>query len=90
VNRTILVCLDEFRGSPTAAQDRAAVVDGVAGAGGRAVAMPVADGGEGTVAALVRAGYVDPAMRQAPALFRAIGRELLTHAAVTSAKGVRT
>ncbi|MEV8443353.1 glycerate kinase [Actinosynnema sp. NPDC051121] len=54
---SILVCLDKFRGSLTAAQACAAVVDGVTGAGGRAVAMPVADGGEGTVAALVRAGY---------------------------------
>ncbi|MEU4765041.1 glycerate kinase [Actinosynnema sp. NPDC023794] len=54
---TVLVCLDKFRGSLTAEQACGHVVDGVADAGGRAVAMPVADGGEGTVAALVRAGY---------------------------------
>ncbi|MCE6998561.1 glycerate kinase [Saccharothrix sp. S26] len=57
MNGTILVCLDKFRGSLTAEQACAHVVDGVTDAGGHAVAMPVADGGEGTVAALVRAGY---------------------------------
>ncbi|MBB5801815.1 glycerate kinase [Saccharothrix ecbatanensis] len=57
MNGPILVCLDKFRGSLTAEQACAAVVEGVAGAGGWAVGMPVADGGEGTVAALVRAGY---------------------------------
>jgi glycerate 2-kinase len=57
VSGIVLVCLDKFRGSLRAEQACAAVVEGVAGAGGRAVAMPVADGGEGTVAALVRAGY---------------------------------
>ncbi|MFE9750919.1 glycerate kinase [Saccharothrix saharensis] len=57
MNGTILVCLDKFRGSLTAEQACGHVVDGVTDAGGRAVAMPVADGGEGTVAALVRAGY---------------------------------
>ncbi|ONI80789.1 hypothetical protein ALI22I_47065 [Saccharothrix sp. ALI-22-I] len=57
MNGAVLVCLDKFRGSLTAAQACAHVVDGVTGAGGRAVAMPVADGGEGTVEALVRAGY---------------------------------
>jgi glycerate kinase len=57
VSGVVLVCLDKFRGCLTAAQACAAVADGVAGAGGRAVAMPVADGGEGTVAALARAGY---------------------------------
>ncbi|MFC3897905.1 glycerate kinase [Lentzea rhizosphaerae] len=53
----ILVCLDKFRGCLTAAQACAAVVKGVAEAGGRATAMPVADGGEGTLEALARAGY---------------------------------
>ncbi|KOV83158.1 glycerate kinase [Nocardia sp. NRRL S-836] len=53
----VLVCLDKFRGCLTAAQACAAVVAGVVDAGGAAVAMPVADGGEGTLAALAQAGY---------------------------------
>jgi glycerate kinase len=57
VNGTVLVCLDKFRGCLTAAQACAHVADGVTGAGGRAVAVPVADGGEGTLAALARVGY---------------------------------
>ncbi|NKE60517.1 glycerate kinase, partial [Lentzea sp. PSKA42] len=57
MNGAVLVCLDKFRGCLTAAEACVAVASGVSGAGGRAVAMPVADGGEGTVAALVRAGY---------------------------------
>ncbi|MBB5803526.1 glycerate kinase [Saccharothrix ecbatanensis] len=57
MNGTVLVCLDKFRGSLTAERACSAVSEGITDAGGRAVAMPVADGGEGTVAALVRAGY---------------------------------
>jgi glycerate 2-kinase len=57
VSGMVLVCLDKFRGCLTAAEASAAVASGVAGAGGRAVAMPVADGGEGTLAALAPAGY---------------------------------
>ncbi len=57
MNGVVLVCLDRFRGCLTATEACVAVATGVSGAGGRAVAMPVADGGEGTVAALVRAGY---------------------------------
>ncbi|MGW4210454.1 glycerate kinase [Lentzea sp. NPDC004789] len=53
----VLVCLDKFRGCLTAAQACAAVAAGVSAAGGRAVEMPVADGGEGTLAALAAAGY---------------------------------
>ncbi|MEV6237680.1 glycerate kinase [Lentzea sp. NPDC051838] len=51
----ILVCLDKFRGCLTAAEACSSVVAGVTAAGGDAVAMPVADGGEGTLAALT--GY---------------------------------
>ncbi|KAA2266614.1 glycerate kinase [Solihabitans fulvus] len=57
MNGSVLVCLDKFRGCLTAAQACAAVAAGVEAAGGRAVAMPVADGGEGTLAALAGAGY---------------------------------
>jgi glycerate kinase len=54
---SVLICLDKFRGCLTAAEACAAVASGVSRAGGRAVAMPVADGGEGTLAALAGAGY---------------------------------
>lgn len=54
---TILVCLDKFRGCLTAAEACAHVVDGVTEAGGRAVAKPMADGGEGTVEVLLHTGY---------------------------------
>ena len=54
---SVLVCLDKFRGCLTAAEACAAVASGVVDAGGRAVSMPMADGGEGTLAALAGAGY---------------------------------
>ncbi|MEU0880847.1 glycerate kinase [Lentzea sp. NPDC005914] len=53
----VLVCLDKFRGCLTAAEACTAVASGVVAAGGRAVEMPVADGGEGTLEALASAGY---------------------------------
>ncbi|KJK43067.1 hypothetical protein UK23_34655 [Lentzea aerocolonigenes] len=53
----VLICLDKFRGCLTAADACAAVASGVVEAGGRAVSLPVADGGEGTIAALADAGY---------------------------------
>lgn len=57
MNGSVLVCLDKFRGCLTGAEACAAVAAGVVASGGRAVAMPVADGGEGTLAALAGAGY---------------------------------
>lgn len=53
----ILVCLDKFKGCLTAAEATAHLVTGITRAGGTAVARPVADGGEGTVEALLGAGY---------------------------------
>ncbi|WP_448627807.1 glycerate kinase [Geodermatophilus sp. URMC 64] len=53
---TVVVCLDKFRGSLTAVEACAALVRGLEAAGARALALPVADGGEGTVAAAVSAG----------------------------------
>lgn len=55
----VLVCLDKFRGSATAAEASAAVALGIrrARAGLSVREIPVADGGEGTVDALVAAGY---------------------------------
>jgi glycerate kinase len=55
----IVVCLDKFRGSATAPQACGWLADGIrpAGTGREVVELPIADGGEGTVDALVAAGY---------------------------------
>ena len=51
---TILVAPDSFKGTYTAEQVAAAVAEGLAAGGEAAVRLPVADGGEGTYAALCR------------------------------------
>jgi len=51
---TVLVAPDSFKGTYTAEQVAAAVAAGVAAGGVAAVQLPVADGGEGTYAALCR------------------------------------
>ena len=48
----VLAAIDKFRGTVTAAEAAAAVCRGVARAGGTATALPLADGGEGTLAVL--------------------------------------
>ncbi|MBB4950998.1 glycerate kinase [Kitasatospora gansuensis] len=55
----IVVCLDKFRGSATAAEASRWLADGLraAGTGREIVAVPIADGGEGTVDALIATGY---------------------------------
>src|SRR4029077_12284390 len=45
----VLAAIDKFRGTVTAAEAAAAVGRGVARAGGTATALPLADGGEGTL-----------------------------------------
>ncbi|MGZ4641453.1 MAG: glycerate kinase [Blastococcus sp.] len=54
----VVVCLDKFRGSLSAVDACAAVADGVRSVlpAHEVVTLPVADGGEGTVAAVVGAG----------------------------------
>lgn len=61
----VVVCLDKFRGSLTAADAGEALARGIrAGASGReVVVLPVADGGEGTVDAVVTAG-ASPVVRR--------------------------
>ena len=56
--RSVVVCLDKFRGSLTAVEACAALARGLAAAGPdvQVTQLPVADGGEGTVAAVVTAG----------------------------------
>lgn len=51
---TVLVAPDSFKGTYTAAEVAAAVAAGIRDAGGTAVQLPVADGGEGTFDALCR------------------------------------
>jgi glycerate 2-kinase len=55
----VLVAPDKFKGSLSATQVAARVASGLARAGfaGKAVRLPVADGGDGTVDAAVAAGY---------------------------------
>ena len=55
----VVVAPDKFKGSLTAAEVAARVAAGLArgGFGGEIVSQPVADGGDGTVAAAVAAGF---------------------------------
>lgn len=53
----VLVALDKFKGSVDADTASRAVADGITGAGHPAVVCPVADGGDGTLDALVAAGF---------------------------------
>lgn len=53
---TVLCCPDKFRGSISAPAAAAALAEGVAKAGLSAVAHPMADGGEGTLEAVLSAG----------------------------------
>ncbi|WP_062998666.1 glycerate kinase family protein [Nocardia jinanensis] len=51
---TVLVCPDSFKGTFTAAEVADAIAGGAEESGATAVRLPVADGGEGTLAALTR------------------------------------
>jgi glycerate kinase len=53
----VLICLDKLKGSLTAVCACAALAEGLRAEGCLVVERPVADGGEGTVDALVRAGW---------------------------------
>lgn len=48
----VVACPDKFRGTATAAEVAQAVADAVSSAGGKCDQVPMADGGEGTLAAL--------------------------------------
>lgn len=52
---TILIAPDSFKGTFSATAVAKAIADGVRDAGGTALALPIADGGEGTLDALVLA-----------------------------------
>ena len=59
--RTLLLALDKFKGSLTAAEACAALArgleDSAAGSGLQVLTVPVADGGDGTVDAALAAGF---------------------------------
>jgi len=55
----ILCCPDKLRGSATAAEAAAALARGVRAAGVEAREMPLADGGEGTLDAVIAAGEAE-------------------------------
>ncbi len=55
----VLVAPDKFKGSLTAAQVADAIARGLAATGAEARTLPLADGGDGSVAAAVRAGYAE-------------------------------
>ncbi|MGO1972511.1 MAG: glycerate kinase [Propionibacteriaceae bacterium] len=61
----VLIAPDKFKGSLTAAEVAAAVAAGLATElpDAELIALPVADGGEGTVAAALGAGFVDRTVR---------------------------
>lgn len=48
----VLIAPDSFKGTYTAVEVAAAIADGVNSAGGDAIQLPIADGGEGTLTAL--------------------------------------
>ncbi|QRP47592.1 glycerate kinase [Amycolatopsis sp. FDAARGOS 1241] len=54
---TVLMAPDKFKGSLTAAQVASAIAEGLRAAGTPAREFPIADGGEGTVAAAVATGF---------------------------------
>lgn len=82
----MLICLDKFRGSLSAGQACAALAEGIAHAAPACDVrqIPVADGGEGTVEALFRAGY----QRRAVAAHDPAGRPVLAEFAISGRRAV--
>lgn len=89
----VAVCLDKFRGSLSAGEACAALAAGIRAAAPRCDVreVPVADGGEGTIDALVRAGYQwraatahDPAGRPVTAGFAVSGSRAVVELAQAS------
>ncbi len=86
VDSRVVVCLDKFRGSLRADEACAALAQGIrAAAPAHEVReVPVADGGEGTIDALVRAGYE----RRAAAAHDPAGRPVQVDFAVRDGRAV--
>lgn len=58
VTPVVLLAPDKFKGSLTASQVADALAAGLADAGVRSISLPAADGGDGSVAAAVAAGFL--------------------------------
>ena len=81
IPRALLVAPDSFKGTLSAAQVAGAIAAGIVAAGGEVDLCPVADGGEGTLEALM------PALGAEPRVVRAsdpLGREIDATFAVTA------
>ena len=77
----VLVCFDKFRGSVSAGAAGAALVAGLVRAAPevRATAVPIADGGEGTVDAFVGAGYARHSVVVTGPLGKPVTADLAVH-----------
>ncbi|WP_035122551.1 glycerate kinase [Corynebacterium freneyi] len=73
---TVICCPDSFKGTATADEAAEAMAAGVRDAGATAVAVPMADGGEGTAELLARAWAVDEAVAHDVDAVDAIGRPI--------------
>lgn len=73
---TVICCPDSFKGSATADEAAEAMAAGVRDAGAKAVAVPMADGGEGTAELLARAWATDEAVAHDVDAVDAIGRPI--------------
>ena len=94
MSRPSLVAPDGFKGSFTAVEVAAAIARGLRAAGGEAIELPVADGGEGTMDVLLEAlggerrtaTVADPLGRPVEATFAVLpdGRTAIVEAAQAS------
>ncbi|MDA3146866.1 glycerate kinase [Leucobacter sp. UCMA 4100] len=89
----IVVCApDSFKGTHTAAEVAEAMRDGVLAAGGRAICLPIADGGEGTIATIhavlggeyVETSTVDPMGGPLTAHYLRVGDHAYVEMAIAS------
>ena len=74
---TVICCPDSFKGTATADEAAEAMAAGVRDAGAKAVAVPMADGGEGTAELLARAWATDEAVAHDVDAVDAIGRPIM-------------
>src|ERR1700733_14121101 len=96
VPHTVLVAPDSFKGTVTAEQVAAAIGDGLARAGRPVDLCPIADGGEGTLDALLEplraeprsAIATDPLGRELEARFAIAGSEAIVETAAASGLGL--
>lgn len=73
---TVICCPDSFKGTATAREAAEAMAAGVRDAGARAVAVPMADGGEGTAELLAEAWATEKPVAHDVGTVDAIGRPI--------------